>query len=153
VLGPARVRAGLLALAVHGRAGGRFGQVPLPSAGWEASIVPDPATRMAVTVGGGRSGLSVGVPAGLGYRYVRVRWPAAAGRVRIVLHAVARPLGALAGSVALVHADGSVSRRGTHTAQGLAFELHPGGKPGSATVVLTNPRRTAIRVVVVASAA
>jgi hypothetical protein len=149
-LGLARVRAGLLALAVHGRAGGRFGEVPLPSTGWEASIVPDPATRIAVSAGG-KTGVSVGVPAGLGYRYVRVRWPSAVEHVRFVLHPVAHPLRALVGSVALVHADGSVTLRAARTARGLAYELHPAGKAGSATVVLTNPRRTPIRVVVTAA--
>jgi hypothetical protein len=50
-----------------------------------------------------------------------------------------------------VHADGSVTLRAARTARGLAYELHPAGKAGSATVVLTNPRRTPIRVVVTAA--
>jgi hypothetical protein len=151
-LGLPRVRKGLLALAVHGRAGGRFGQVPLPSTGWEASIVPDPATRIAVQAAAGPTTMSVGVPAGLGYRYVRVRWPAAVNQVRITLRPVARALRALAGSVALIHQDGSVSLRAVRSAQGLAYEVHPGGKAGSVTVVLTNPRRTPLRVAVRAQA-
>jgi hypothetical protein len=151
VLGPARVRAGLLALAVHGRAGGRFGQVPLPSVGWEGSIAPDPATKIAIPSGGGQTGTAVGVPGGLGYRYVRVRWPAALDRVRFLVHAVGRPPGALAGSIALIHADGSVSLNPARTPQGLLWEVHTGGNAGSATVVMTNPARAALRVALVAS--
>jgi hypothetical protein len=153
-LGPARVRAGLLDVAVHGRAGGRFGTLPIPHVGWEASFAHDPATPVVI----GQPGVEASSPPlGLGqlaYRYLRVAWPAGVSQVRIAVGPVSGTRAtALAQGVAMIRGDGSVTHRTTRSGSDLVFtQAVAGGAPGAVTIVLTNIRAAALHLTVRASA-
>jgi hypothetical protein len=149
-LGPARVRAGLLALAVHGRAGGRFGALPIPHVGWEATFRHDPATlvmigRRGITASSTRLGLGR-----LAYRYVRVAWPPGLAQVRIAIGPLsATQVTALAHGVAMIRGDGTVTHSTTLSGPDLVFtQPVAGNAAGAVTIVLTNIRRAPLRVTV-----
>jgi hypothetical protein len=153
-LGPARVRAGLLDVAVHGRAGGRFGTLPIPHVGWEATFTHDPATPVVIGQPGITASSTRLALGRLAYRYVRVAWPPGVSQVRIAMGPVSGTRAtALAHGVAMIRGDGTVTHRTTMSGSDLVFtQPVAGGAAGAVTIVLTNIRAMPLRLVVRATA-